>query len=402
MKKIYFIIIFIFVISFTINIKALDINSKYATIYNLNDNEIVYSKNSNEIISIASLTKIMTSIVAIENIQDINAKVMVPYGTNDGLIEQNAARVDFFEGGVVTYSDLLHGALLPSGADATRALAILISGSETEFANLMNKKAKEIGMKNTNFVNSSGLDTNNHYSTIDDLLILLKYSLKNETFKKIYETKSYTSSDNNFYMESTVEKSGKRFNIDVSHIKGSKTGFTYDAGYCLASELVLSDTTFLVITAGSPIDDKPYHIIDFNTIYNYLNDSYSMRDILKTNALALTLKPEYSKEKEIKFYTNKTITKFIKNDEEIKIDYVYNGKENLFGNEKKGTHLGYIDVVYKNKVIDTIDVILNQDLTFDYFKYLKQYWYFVPIAGILTFLIIFGIIKYKKHKNRLI
>lgn len=398
MKKITLLIIFFFITLFSINVKAIDINSKYVTLYNLDEEEILYSKDSDKIISIASLTKIMTSLIALENIDDINKKVMVPYGTNYGLIERGAARVGFIEGSMVTYNDLLHGALLPSGADATRAISILISGSEEEFVKLMNQKAKELGMHNTNFVNSHGLDADNHYSTINDVLTLLKYALKNETFKKIYTTKTYTSSDNKFNMESTVIKSGRIYNVDVSNIIGSKTGFTYDAGQCLAALLNIYNTNFLLITAGAEYKNNlPNHIIDFNKVYNYINDNYSIREISIPNKLAMTLKPQYSKETELNFYTKNTITKLLKNDEEVKLEYVYNGKENLFGNEKKGEYLGSVDVIYDGEVIDTIEIKLEKDLTFDYFKYLKQYFYLIPII-LGAIIIIITLITFKKKR----
>ena len=333
MKKIRLLIIFLFTILFSINVKAININSKYMILYNLDNSEVFYEKDSDEIISIASLTKIMTSILAIENINDLNAKVMVPYGTNYGLIERGAARVGFLEGSMVTYNDLIHGALLPSGADSTRALSILISGSEEAFVTLMNSKAKELGMNNTNFVNSHGLDADNHYSTLEDMLKLLKYALKNEAFKKIFVTKTYMSSDNRFNMESTVIKSSKIYNVDVSNIIGSKTGFTYDAGQCLASLLNIYNNNFILITAKAEYENNlPNHIIDFNKVYNYVNENYSIREISKPDTLALTLKPQYAKEEKIDFYTENSINKLIKNDENIELEYVYNGKEYLFGN----------------------------------------------------------------------
>ena len=394
MKKIRLLIIFLFIVLFSINIKAIDINSKYVTLYNLDEEEVVYSKDSDKIISIASLTKIMTSIVAIENIDDLNKKVMVPYETNYGLIEKGAARVGFVEGSMVTYNDLLYGALLPSGADASRAISILLSGSEDNFVKLMNGKAKELGMTNTNFVNSHGLDDYNHYSTIDDILILLKYALKNETFKKIYTTKNYVSSDNRFSMESTVIKSSRIYNVDVSKIIGSKTGFTYDAGQCLAALLNIYDTNFLLITAGAEYKNNlPNHIIDFNKVYNYIDNNYSIREISIPKTLILTLKPQYSKETQIDFYTKNSITKLLKNDEEVELEYVYNGKENLFGNEKKDEYLGSVDIIYDGEVIDTLEIKLKEDLSFDYFKYLKQYLYLLPI---ILLLIILGFKKIQK------
>ena len=400
MKKIKVLIIFLFIIIFSINVKSLNIDSKYAILYNLDERETVYSKESDKVISIASLTKIMTSILVIENVEDLNKQVMVPYGTNYGLIEAGAARVGFIEGSFVTYNDLLHGALLPSGADCTRAMAILISGSETEFVKLMNAKAKELGMNNTNFVNCHGLDAEGHYSTINDILILLKYTLQNPTFKTIYTTKSYTSSDSNYYMESTVVKTGRRYNVDVSNIIGSKTGFTYDAGQCLASLLNIYDTNFLLITAGAESEYSPKHLLDFNKVYSYLNDNYSIREISSPNTLALTLAPTYAKETELNFYTENSISKLLKNDEEVNLKYIYNGKTEIFGNEKKGTYLGSVDVIYEGEVIDTLEITLEKGLTFDYIKYLKQYTYLIPvILGILLVVILLIMLIKKSLKE---
>lgn len=395
MKRLKYLLTFIIIFFISIQVNALELNSKYAILYNLTDHEIVYEKDKDKQISIASLTKIMTSIIAIEKIGDLNDKVVVPYGINEGLLEQNAARVGFIEESTVTYNDLLYGALLPSGADATRALSILISGSEKSYVELMNDKASQIGMINTHFMNVSGFDEEGHYSTVEDVLKLLKYALKNQKFKNIYESKNYTTSDN-IYIESTIIAPSKIYNIDVSSIKGSKTGFTNAAGYCLASEFVIDNTVFLSVTAKADIDGNPNHITDVNKMYEYIKNNYSLKKIVKTNSLALTLKPKYSKETEINFYTNKEISKLVKNDEDGKLKYVYNGKENLFGNEKRGVHLGTVDVIYKNKVIDTIDIILNKDLTFDYLKYLKQYIILLPIISVC----IIGLLILK-HKKRL-
>ena len=396
MKQLKCLLIFIIIFLVNIKVNALDLSSKYAVLYNLTDNEIIYEKEKDKQISIASLTKIMTSIIAIEKIDNINDKVTFPYGVNEGLLAQNAARVGFIEGSTVTYNDLLYGSLLPSGADATRALAILISGSENDYVKLMNEKTKQIGMMNTQFMNVSGFDEEGHYSTVEDVLKLLKYALQNSKFKKIYESKNYTTSDSSIYMKSTIVGPSKSFNVDVSNIKGSKTGFTNAAGYCLASEFIINDTVFLSVTAKADSDGKPNHIIDASKMYEYIKNNYHNEQVVKTNTLALTLKPEYSKENKISFYTNKSISKLIKNNEKSNIEYIYNGKEYLFGNEKRGMHLGTVDIVYKNKVIDTIDIILNKDLTFDYFKYLKQYIVIIPIIVIIVVTLLFV-----KHKKRL-
>ena len=183
-----FLLFFTLVISFLYgaNIcyaEELDIYSKSAILYNMDDDIILYEKNSEERTSIASLTKIMTCIVAIENIDNLDQKIILKSDVFTGLAEAGASVAGFRVGENVTFRDLLMGALLPSGADATRALALNISGSESEFVNLMNNKAIELGLKDTHFENTTGLESSNHYSTVKDISIILKYALKNQTFK---------------------------------------------------------------------------------------------------------------------------------------------------------------------------------------------------------------------------
>ena len=175
MKYLKYLVFLIFFIP--INIEALEINSEHAILYNMNDDIVIFEKNADERTYIASLTKIMTTIVAIENIDDVDETVSVPYEALDGLIAANASVAGFYSGQRVTYLDLLYGVMLPSGADATRTLAYYISGNEEEFVKLMNDKAIELGLTNTHFANTSGLDTDNHYSTVREYIQLIVIQL---------------------------------------------------------------------------------------------------------------------------------------------------------------------------------------------------------------------------------
>lgn len=139
MKFLKYLILLLIIIPINIKADTFEINSSHAILYNMNENEVIFEKNADERTYIASLTKIMTSIVAIENIDDVDQKVTIPYQALEGLIEANASVAGFKLNQTVTYRDLLYGSLLPSGADATRALAYYIIGSEEEFVNLMRK-----------------------------------------------------------------------------------------------------------------------------------------------------------------------------------------------------------------------------------------------------------------------
>ena len=166
MKYIKYLLI-LFIILLPIKVNALEINSKNAILYNMNDDEILFEKDSEEEVPIASLTKIMTSIIAIENIDDINETVTIPEEGLEGLVEANASVAGFKLNEKVTYKDLLYGSLLPSGADATQTLAYYIAGGIDQYVKLMNEKASELNLKHTHFSDVTGLDDINNYSSLD-------------------------------------------------------------------------------------------------------------------------------------------------------------------------------------------------------------------------------------------
>ena len=193
-------IIILYIFLPIINIKALEIYSENAVLYNMNEDKIIYEKNANEKVKVASLTKIMTTIIALENIENIKEEVKMPESAFNGLDGYVVSGIKKNE--IITYEDLLYGIMLPSAADCANAVAINISGSIDKFVDLMNEKAKELNMNNTHFSNPVGMDDDN-YSSVSDIAQLLKYALKNEEFKKIFMAKEYKTT-NNIILKSTI------------------------------------------------------------------------------------------------------------------------------------------------------------------------------------------------------
>ncbi len=373
------------------SVSAIDITltSKEAIIYNLNDDNIIYEKNSNEQTKIASLTKIMTSLVAIENINNIDDTVTVDYKDLQGL--KGYAVAGFKAGDTVTYKDLLYALMLPSAADAANILARNIAGNTEEFVNMMNDKANKLGLKNTKFSNPIGMD-NDNYSTAYDLSIILKEAIKSDLFKELYNTDSYTTT-NNIKLTKTTSKIASKYNLDISNLTGSKTGFTDEAGYCLASTATYNNVNYLVVTLNS--EELPNHIKDTLNLYNYFDTNYSYKEILKDKQLLKTIKVKDSKTKEYKIYSKKSITKYLSNDIDIsKIEYKYSGVEKLNRKIKKGDYLGKVKIVYGSNMLDTYKVYLDKDI-----KY-YNYWLLLIPVGIII-LIIWIKIKLKKKKRRL-
>jgi D-alanyl-D-alanine carboxypeptidase (penicillin-binding protein 5/6) len=260
---------------FTVSISPEKLNSSNAILIRLIDNAILMQKNSGEKIYPASLTKMMTAIVAIENLPDLNKKIMLTKSMFEGLYEANASMAGFQPGEQVRAIDLLYGIMLPSGAECCIALADHIAGSEQSFVKLMNQKAEDLGMKNTHFVNTSGLHNENHYTTVKDLAILLSYTLQNDIFREIFTTLRYSTASTNkhsggitFY-STMYERLGAQNIIDGEFL-GGKTGYTDEAGLCLASLAKVDEQEYILITAGAKgdHDSEQYNISDALAVYN--------------------------------------------------------------------------------------------------------------------------------------
>ena len=174
-------VLLILLIPFNVFAEDININSNNAVVINLNNNEIIYEKNKDEVINVASMQKIMTTLVGIEHIDNIDENFTIPDGMFSSL-DPELMMVGFSSGDKVNYSDLLYGTMLKSGADAAYALSIHISGSEDEYIKLMNEKAVKLGLNNTFFKNTTGLDEDGQYSSVYDIAILFKYALNNKTF----------------------------------------------------------------------------------------------------------------------------------------------------------------------------------------------------------------------------
>ena len=396
MKKILsFILIFIIFIG-NVDALNLDISSKNAVLYNMDSGEVIYEKNSDEKVSIASLTKIMTALITLENVENLDERVIIIEKDFEGLIEANAVTAGFTKGEVVTYKDLLYGLLLPSGADAAKALARLVAGSEEKFIEKMNDKVKKMNLKQTNFSTVIGLDDVNNYSTARELSLIFKEALKNKNFKNILTTKEYTTSDGKLKFKSTIQSNAKKYNIDVPYILGGKTGTTTDAGLCLATIAKANNVNYMLVTLGALYDKKaPHNIEDAKVIYDYFIENYGNQKIVDKQKSFKKIKVKYSDQESLNLYPTKSITKYLENDYDKKnVKLVYDGKEEITPFDKKGSKIGALKIYYQDKLIDTQNIILNENLHFNTFNFIKEN--ILIVAGIL--IVIIFVIVLKKHK----
>lgn len=397
MKKILLFILLLILPIYTSALTYPTLHYKSALIYDMTDNKLLYELNTKEQRSIASLTKIVTTITALESITNLQDEVTI---TNDMLskVRWDASIAGLKAGQTYTYEDLLYASILPSGADATIGLAISTSGSIDNFVNKMNDLKTKIGMTNSNFVNVHGLDEKGHYSTAEDIQKLLLYCLKNPKFKEIYTTKEYQLSTGKI-VKSTVKTTGTKIGKDTSRILGSKTGFTLGAGLCMSAIINSDNHEILIITLGAtPNTGNTYHVLDTLELINFIDTNYNIETISKKDTKILSIPISLSKQETYDIKTTEDITKFLEKDYDkslIKVDYT--GKESLSYKDKLNTKIGTITYTYNQETISTEDVILNIEIKPDYLKILLKYKYYILVSILIIIILI-----PKKKKRRIL
>ena len=329
MKKIFLIILLL-----PINVFALSVPSRNAILIDQDSGRILYSKRIDEKRLIASTTKIMTAIIAIES-NKLDDKVKV----NDSVLKSYGSGIYIKPGEILTLRDLVYGLLLRSGNDAALMIEDYLGGHD-KFINMMNRKAFEIGMNDTIFMNSNGLDDydEKNYSTVYDMALLMKYANNNYDFREINSTKKYTvSSNKNDY----VWKNENKLLYRYKYATGGKTGFTDKARRTLVSSASRDDVNLIAVTFNDS-DDFNTHI----KLYEYGFNNYKRYLIINKN--------KFKVKNEDNLY--------------IKYNYYYPLKESekddidtILVKDRKDDIYGYIIVKFKGKEVHREIVYINKE-----------------------------------------
>jgi D-alanyl-D-alanine carboxypeptidase (penicillin-binding protein 5/6) len=264
-----------------------DLTAGAVYLYDLEKKETVYSKSADEIMSPASLTKIMTAVLTLEHIKDIEG-VKITYRdymteelTHYDIDIEDMSNYGFKDGETVSIRDALYVLMLRSGNDAANLLAVNVGGTIEHFVDMMNEKAKELGAENTHFSNAHGLDAAGLYTTAYDMFLLTKYAMSLPYFMEIAESSIYTMPENSMRPEvaiSTVIEMQNRINarseIYYEYLRGIKTGYTDSAGRCLISSALRDGKNFLLILMGVPTKDKAGASVPYYTFYNETKEIY--------------------------------------------------------------------------------------------------------------------------------
>ena len=331
MKK--WIVLLIIICLLPIKVKAFDTSATSAILMDIDSKRILYSKDIHNVRSVASISKIMTAILAIES-EKLNDTIII----DEAITKAYGSAIYIRVGEEIKLEDLVYGLMLRSGNDAALAIASYVSGNVEKFAELMNKKAKEIGMKNTTFNNPSGLDEEiGNYSTAYDMAILTSYAMQNETYKKIVGTKKHTVKTNmNYYSWTNKNKLLSLY----KYTTGGKTGYTEKAKRTLVTTSSKDNLNLVVVTLNDGNDFED-HINLFKEAY----DTYQNYTILKKGNINV-LRDNYYENNSL--YIEKNFTYPLLETEKNNIILKINLEKGDKSNNKK---VGNVEVKIDDKVI---------------------------------------------------
>ena len=218
-----------------------ELDGTYAVLLDVTDGRVVAAKNADVPANPASITKVMTLLVAVENIANLEEEYTMSWTIINPLVAQGASITGLETGESVPLRDLLYGTILPSGADATVALATYVAGSEEDFARLMTQRAAELGCTNTNFTNSSGLHDSAHKTTAMDMALIMAAAMQNPECRKVLSAREYTMTPTDHHPDGLPLLSSLFKRTDQSVIKAGKTGYTGQARNTLVTYTVGAD-----------------------------------------------------------------------------------------------------------------------------------------------------------------
>lgn len=351
MKKILFLLLLLM----APKVLALDLTSysKSAIMIEPTTNTIIHELNKDERLAPASMTKLMTMLLIMEALEEnkINLDDMVLISKNAS--DMGGSQVFLETNSEIQVEQLLKGIAIASGNDAAVAMAEHIAGSTNEFVNMMNKKVKELGLKNTNFVNVHGLDVDNHYSSAYDMAVIARELLKHEKileYSSLYEDYLIKPDGSKTWLVNTNKL--VRFYAGVD---GLKTGYTSAAKYCLTATAKKNNIRFITVVMG--VDTSEHRSADTTSMLNYGFTNYKLNTIVKSEDEVAKLKVAKGKKEFLIAYPKEDITDLIKQNEEK--TYSYNiSKYDLKAPVKVNDVVGQLEVIDNNgKVVKIVDLI---------------------------------------------
>ena len=375
--------------------------------------KIIYGKDIYKKMYPASTTKIMTAIIILENCNLYDVATVSSNAVSAKSVPDGYVRANLKAGETFTIEQLLNVLLIPSANDAAIVLAEHVSGSINKFSELMNKKASQIGCKNTHFVNPNGIHNEDHYSTVYDMSLIAQYAMKNQDFRNFVcrtscslpSTNIYTKDDRIFKTTNELLKESKSDNSNCfyNYANGIKTGYTKEANYCLAASAKKDNDEFIAITFGNKKENsgKSERATDCINLFNYAINNYKEKKILSKDTLV--------KQIEINTYSyvgqstevqqldivvqNDIVVKTAANIENISPKITLNN--NLQAPIIKGTVVGKIECEVDGVIYNSNLIANNNVLNSLYIQYV-----FYALLLMLFIIILLTFIHHKRKKKK--
>mgnify|MGYP004535393223 FL=1 len=367
MLKKLFIILLMTILLFPLSTKAEELlpNAKSGLLIEASTGEILYEKNKNEKVSVASMTKMVAQIIILENIEKGTLTWDEKIKVSSNAAGMGGSQIWLQPGEEMTVRDLMKGITMASANDATVAMAERIAGTEDAFVKQMNDKVKELGLKNTHFVNPTGLDEENHYSSAYDMGLIAKELLKHEQileFSKVYEDYIRQDTPNKYWVVNTNKL--VRF---YEGADGLKTGFTDNAGYCMAVTAKRDGMRLIAIVLGEASGKVRNQ--ETSELLDYGFNLYKVDVVKNKSDIIQEIKIDKGTKNKVSLSPKEDIV-VLKKKSEISKKYDLDVKlEEIKLPLKKGDVIGKVLVKDNNKIIKKVDLIVNEDVKkLGYFK----------------------------------
>ena len=363
LKKFISIVLLTVILSLSAGAEEIDITAKSAILVDASNGEVLYEKNPDEKMPPASITKIMTMLLTMEEIDKGRISVDDVVTVSKDAAIKTGSHVFLAENEQITVNDLLKAVAVASANDGAIALAEYVSGTKESFVEKMNLKAKELGMNNTNFVNVNGLDVENHYSTARDISIMTRELMKHP---KIFE---YTTIWMDTLRNGTFDLANTNKLIKFYEgATGMKTGSTSKAGYCISATAQRNGMNLIAVVMNSESTKKRFN--DASKLLNYGFNSFSS---LKLNSKDETVKyanVEKGEKQTVPLIAKDELFVTVKSDCKDKIQKTENIPDVVTSPIKKGEKIGEISYKLDGKLLKSVDIVANEDIPKISFKFI--------------------------------
>ena len=374
MKKVFGVLMILLVL-FPFSVKAADLapNASSVIVLEPTTGEIIYERNSHERRHPASMTKIMTMLLVMESIEKGIIKWDDMITVSENASSMGGSQILLETGEQMSVYDMFKGLAVASGNDAAVALAEKIAGTEEMFVKMMNDRAKELGLQDTNFKNSHGLDEANHYSTAYDMAMMAKELVKHEKvfeFTSIYEDYLRKGTDRAFWLVNTNKL--VRF---YNGVDGLKTGYTAEAGFCITATANINDMRIITVVMGEPDSDTRNK--DVSSVFDYVYAQYGLQKIVDTDTVLEEVAVEKGKNEYVGIVAKEDITDLYNKNDGVG-DFTYDVDiDKIKAPISKGDVVGKFTLKENGNIIKTVDLTVQQDVEkaniFElYLRYLKQ------------------------------